>query len=92
MALRDLAPLRSTMEVQDESRPEESTIEKNLRQDFGGDGKLKTEPHVSLRRINIPPDFVDKTQEVGTREAVRTRVGRKIQLPKKYAEDFELQN
>ena len=79
------------MEVQDENRLEDSTIEKNPRQGFGGDKKLTTEPHVSLRRIDIPPDFVDETQKVGTRGGgVRTRVGRQIQVPKKYAEDFEI--
>ena len=46
---------------------------------------------MSLRRIDIPPDFVDETQKVGTRGGgVRTRVGRQIQVPKKYAEDFEI--
>ena len=78
------------MEVQDESCPEESTIEKNLRQDFGKDGKLNTDPHVSLCRISIPPDFVDETRKIGTREAVCTRVGQEIQLPKKHAEDFKI--
>ena len=44
--------------------------------------------------MKIPRDFVDenKTEDVGNREAVHTRFGRRIQFPKKYAEDFEVEN
>ena len=80
VALRDLAPLRSTMEGQDDRRREGPTIKKTPRQDFGLDGKLNKEAHVSLRRLNIPRDFVDenKIEDVGNSDAVHTRFGRKI--------------
>ena len=95
VALRDLAPLRNTLEVQDERRREEPTIEKSLPQDFGEDGKLKKESHVSLRRMKIPRDFVVENkgeEDVKNSGTAHTRFGRRIQFPKKYAEDFEAEN
>ena len=95
VALRDLAPLRNTLEVQDESRREYPTIEKSLPQDFVADGKLKKEPHVSLRRMQIPRDFVVENKREGDSRnngTFHTRFGRRIQFPKKYAEDFEVEN
>ena len=98
MALRDLASLRNTTsrppEVQDESHQEDPTIDKSLPQDFGEDGMLTKEPRVSLRRIQIPGDFVvqnKREEDAGINETVHTRFGRRIQFPKKYTEDFEIE-
>ena len=98
VSLRDLAPLKNTtsrpLEVQDQSHQEDPTIEKSLPRDFGEDGMLTKEPRVSLRRMQIPRDFVvqnKRKEDAGINETVHILFGRRIQFPKKYTEDFEIE-
>ena len=54
----------------------------------------RKEPRVSLRKMEIPEDFIigrRRDDDARDNKTVRSRFGRKIELPKRYAKDFEVE-